>query len=587
MIIVETKEKPKNSSKHRIRRKTFLKNIYDENYEDFGGASQPTYEFERMQFSYELLQQVIEHADPTAIKAMMSLKHIELDEVFESVVKETYKILYGDNSALKIEPTVQYISELDAELKEQMRRMDLGYFCSDAMNMQMNWHHIEWAWLIKNFPMTAILAARDHGKSYFFSNAFPIWMAYRYDPKAMQASFHNGKLMYLFSNTASQATDLLEILKDNIESIDLLKERLFPEFREVWSKTSIKFKNGCRLRAKGFGSSVRGAHPGTIIVDDPLKDNVLYSEIQRERNKAYFNAVIMNMLIPGGQIAVVGTPFHNNDLYVLFKHSVDFAYREYPALDSRNQPLWKERHSFEDLMMRKRHQGNIIFTREFLCKPISDESAIFTEKALQTSLVGMRGFSYVNNIEQHTVKFKRVVTGCDFALSGSVGADYTSFATFGIDEHDNMWLLNLYHKKGVGYSEQKRTLRRIWRDFRPNLMLLEANMFQKIYTETLKDETDMPVKPFVTDRRKHLLEEGVPGLSILFENGKMKFPYATKEDREITDMVLDEFRSIGWTEHGVQGVSSHDDIVMSVWLARMALISNSSEFIFDFIGQKN
>ena len=118
-------------------------------------------------------------------------------------------------------------------------------------------------------------------------------------------------------------------------------------------------------------------------------------------------------------------------------------------------------------------------------------------------------------------------------------------------------------------------------------MLLEANMFQKIYTESLKDETDMPVKPFITDKRKHQLEEGVPGLSILFENGKIKFPYATKEDKEITDMVLDEFRSIGWTEHGVQGVSSHDDIVMSVWLARMALISNSSDFVFDFIGTRN
>jgi phage terminase large subunit-like protein len=289
------------------------------------------------------------------------------------------------------------------------------------------------------------------------------------------------------------------------------------------------------------------------------------------------------MLIPKGQMVLVGTPFHKDDLYSLFEKSIDFAFRKYPAIDDKGNILWKTRHDKRDLDMRKRTGGNILFTREFLCKPISSDMSMFPDKLIKRSIMGMQGFSYVHSLQESSIRFVKVVTGCDFAISSSVGADYTCFVTFGVDEQSNMYLLHIYHKQGSTFAEQKNMLRKIWRDFKPDVMYLEANQFQRIYTETMRDESDMPVKPFITDKRKHSLTDGVPGLAILFENGKMHFPYQTPQDKEMTEKIHNEFRNIGWTERGIEGIGEHDDIVMAIWLARMATVFGTAGFSFDFM----
>ena len=548
---------------------------------DFGG-NDGQYEIERLRNIYDILDDVIDTMDIGVLNEILKHYEKDIDLLFDDVVATAYRILYGRDTRAKVKPTLRYLKSVDETLKEQMRIHSISYFCSETLGMEMNWHHIEWSWMVENFAMICVLAARDHGKSFFFSHGYPIWMMYKYDKMARVHSRLNGRLGYIFSNTLPQAVDLLEIIKDSIEDTDILRERLFGGGRDNWSKVSIKTKNGCRLRVRGMGSTVRGAHPGYLVLDDTLKDNVLYSKIIRDRNKDYFNGAILNMLPPYGQLIGVGTPFHKDDMYSIFRNSVDFAYREYPAIDKHGTLLWKGRHSQIDLDMRRRLMGAALFTREFLVQPVSSETAIFPEKLLKRSIFGMEVFSYVPNRKAFPIKFKKVVVGGDFAISGRVQADYTSFVVFGLDESGNMWLIYHYHRQGVGYSEQKRELRRIWRDFRPDIIFLEANQFQSIYTETLAEETDMPVKPYVTGTRKHSLSDGVPGLAILFENGKIRFPYRTELDKKKTEAVLEEFRNIGWTEKGIQGVGEHDDIVMSIWIARMAHLLGGGEFVFDF-----
>ena len=540
-------------------------------------------EIYRLENVYMIIESLINDGDEYLLNIMLEAYEKDISKLFDDMITQIYRILYTDNRS-KAKSDLTYIKSVDDEVKQQMRYNSLCYFASDVLNMEINWHHLEWGWLVENFLMLCVLAARDHGKSFFFSHAYPLWMMFRYDRLNKSAKRLNGRLGYIFSNTMPQGVELLEIVKDSISDIPILREKLYPDYRETWSKTSIKCKNGTRVRVRSFGSSVRGAHPGYIIVDDAMKDNVLYSKLEREKNKDYFASVILNMLVPGGQLITVGTPFHTEDLYSLFKHSVDFAYREYPAYDNKKNLLWPKRHNQEDLDMRKRLMGNLRFSREFLCEPINDSSSMFPESILKRSIIGMEGFKYIANIQESKIKFMKVITGADFAKSANVGADYTCFVTFGIDESGNMFLLNMTHKIGMTFAEQKRELRRIWRNFNPDIMYLEANQFQSIYSEQLKDETDMPVVPFITDRKKHSLEEGVPSLSLLFENGKIHFPYGDSVSKEATDKILDEFRNIGWTDKGIQGVGSHDDIVMAIWIARMASIHGKSSFIFDIIG---
>lgn len=426
--------------------------------------------------------------------------------------------------------------------------------------------------------------------SYYFSNAYLAWQLYRYK-KPTQAQFSarpttaNSNRGFLFSFSLQQAVDLIEILKNTIEGNDILKERLMPENKAegAWASTNIVCKNGARLTGKGFGSSVRGAHPYYIVVDDGLKDNVIYSSMQRQKSIDYFHSVIMNMLVPKGQIIVVGTPFHAQDLYGDLKTKRGWFCIEYPAIFPNGRILWPQRWSFEDLMEKKESQGNIIFSRENLCRPIISDSSIFPIDILNRSLNRMQTYTLVANRDDFPKKFSRVVTGCDFAISGRVGSDYYCFSTFGIDDYDNsMWLLNLQLGKGKSYEEQKQMLRGINVKFSPDVMVFESNVFQMIYTTEASKE-GLPVVPHNTGVEKNDLQKGWPGLAIMFEQGKFHIPIGDKYSQDMKDQIFDQLGSIAFTDEGLCSVGSHDDIGSSFWLASLGRNISVTGFKFGFL----
>lgn len=426
--------------------------------------------------------------------------------------------------------------------------------------------------------------------SFYFSNAYAAWQLYRYkkpsttrySKRPTAASSNRG---FLFSFSLQQSVDLLEILKGTIEENEILKERLFPQSTASnWSATNIVCRNGARLTGKGFGSSVRGAHPYWIIVDDGLKDNVIYSSLQRNKSTDYFHSVIMNMLVPGGQIIVVGTPFHAEDLYGDLKTKNGWFVIEYPAIFPDGRILWPQRWSFKDLMDKKETQGSIIFSRENLCRPITNESSIFPMEILTRSLLRMENYTLVDSREEFPIKFSKVVVGCDFAISANVGADYAVFSVWGIDElTDERWLLHLYREKGVKFFEQMNVLRRINSRFRPDLIVMENNTFQQIFVETA-DTEGMPVIGHTTGIDKYDLKTGWPHLSTLFERGKIHIPIGNVYSQQVKDLIFQDLGSVAFTEKGLESVGSHDDISSSFWLADLAASRMTTGFKFDMLG---
>lgn len=426
--------------------------------------------------------------------------------------------------------------------------------------------------------------------SFYFSNAYAAWQLYRYkkpsttrySKRPTAASSNRG---FLFSFSLQQSVDLLEILKGAIEENEILKERLFPQSTaNNWSATNIVCRNGARLTGKGFGSSVRGAHPYWIIVDDGLKDNVIYSSLQRNKSTDYFHSVIMNMLVPGGQIIVVGTPFHAEDLYGDLKTKNGWFVIEYPAIFPDGRILWPQRWSFKDLMDKKETQGSIIFSRENLCRPITNESSIFPMEILTRSLLRMENYTLVDSREEFPIKFSKVVVGCDFAISANVGADYAVFSVWGIDElTDERWLLHFYREKGAKFFEQMNVLRRINSRFRPDLIVMENNTFQQIFVETA-DTEGMPVIGHTTGIDKYDLKTGWPHLSTLFERGKIHIPIGNVYSQQVKDLIFQDLGSVAFTEKGLESVGSHDDISSSFWLADLAASRMTTGFKFDMLG---
>lgn len=435
--------------------------------------------------------------------------------------------------------------------------------------------------------------------SYYFSNAYAAWKLYSYaKPKnsvfSARPTKSNSNRGYLFSFSLQQSVDLMEILKGTIESNDILKDRLFPDSRNsgAWASTNIVCRNGARLTCKGFGSSVRGAHPYWIVVDDGLKDNVIYSALQRQKSIDYFHAVIMNMLVPGGQIIVVGTPFHASDLYGDLRSKSRFATNnkkgwfviEYPAIFPDGRILWPQRWSFFDLMDKKSTQGNIIFSRENLCRPITNEASIFPLKVLERSLLRMENYTLVRNRDDFPIKFNKVVVGCDFAISANVAADYTVFTVWGVDdETGERWLLNFYRDKGKTFHEQMQILKGINARFRPDTMVMEQNTFQQIFVQE-SDKQGLPVIGHTTGIDKYDLKTGWPGLAIDFERGKIHIPIGDKYSQDVKDLIFSDLGSVAFTDKGLESVGEHDDISSSFWLAKLAANLITTGFKYTFIG---
>lgn len=223
-------------------------------------------------------------------------------------------------------------------------------------------HLLEWSALVRKSKRIAVLAPRDHGKTFFFDFAYPIW-------KAIKLPNGSG---FIFSATQDQAVRILGDIKQELETNPKL-QYLVPDTSmggkgKKWSSTAIMLNNGHRIYARGFGTRVRGAHPHWIVVDDALNDETAYSEVVRKKQIEYFYTAVSNMCIPGGQIVVVGTPFHQADLYADLSTNEEYLFKRYQALQGVEEtPLWTGRYDKERLEAKRREIGTIRFTREFQC----------------------------------------------------------------------------------------------------------------------------------------------------------------------------------------------------------------------------
>src|SRR3990172_5576281 len=275
------------------------------------------------------------------------------------------------------------------------------------------------------------------------------------------------------------------------------------------------------------------------------------------------------------------TPFHNEDLYQNLALNRTYFFKRYSALDEMGKALWPTRYNKELLKQKKEEIGSVRFAREYLCEPISEESSLFPEKILRDCYDAQ--FEMPTILTTEDKKNWQIFTGVDLALSATVVADYTVITTVGIDKFKNRWLLDIRRKKGLTMTEQLREIEDVYRNYRPLKVLIEDNGFQRVFRDELVKRTDIPVEGFTTTaRKKNSLEEGVPSLQILFENRKFVIPRKTERDRRITDTLINELKCFTFVDGKLQGLGSHDDMVMSLWIANEAC--NSFEFPFSFVG---
>jgi len=464
-----------------------------------------------------------------------------------------------------------------------MLRESICLFAQEVLGVELGAHLLSWEHMIQTESRLALNAARDHSKSTFFSYVYPIWRAWS-EP---------GCEIYIFSKTLEQAMEFLDIViwgKNNLKGVADIPElaHLVPtvgsrDSRSRMNRSDVKFTNGSRIRAIGYGKAIRGAHPRYIVLDDVLNDEDMWSETQRKKHIEYFKSAIVNMIPPDGQICIVGTPYHVSDLYGWLRKNKRYTFRTYPAIlkgkDGTERALFPWRWKLPQLYAKREEIGSVSFAREILCKPITDDIAIFPSYLFPPCYA--EHLSIQPTLAEIEARQLSVYMGVDIARSASVGADYFVIFVIGRDPQGFHHIIDIQRYKGESFKRQLERIELANARYQPGLVFIEANAMQQVWSDELRRTTDVPVKPFVTlASNKYPLDRGVPSLRILLENQKLVIPRAGERSKAIIDPWIEEATQFGFVDGKLQGIGEHDDTVMAWWFTEEAMKAGGFSFGF-------
>jgi len=533
-------------------------------------------------------ESIIGGLDEFGIKELMTGEEKDLDTIFSTVYNTTKEVLYSRPTTINAS-NFGYLDKLTSSIDEGLKVLSLNYFIISALpSFDVEEHHIEWGNLIQIFKNLGIIAARDHGKSFEFSYAWPLWKMNRATkgPNPYLSDRENllHKKGMIITAEVGLATDFMKAIMNEIEQNPYLNRKLYFGNKE-WGNTSITCGNGANLIPRGINGALRGRHPGWIDGDDLLDESNLYSKIQRDNVINLFYSVIMNMIQPGGEVKIVGTPFHQQDLYSALKKDRRFRVFEYPGIFPDGRLLYPRRHSYQSLMYKRESQGKVNFTREILVKPVSSDSTIFPWPILETAFLGMGDLCLTTTRDQFPIKMTKVVVAVDLAISANIGADFTVITVWGFNpQNECYYLMYLWREKGKGFKEQIAQVKNVWHNFNPDVVVVENNGFQEAFCQALEDDK-VPIVRHTTDATKKDMYNGLPSMALMFEKGQIRFPRGDEDSRNATDIICSEFNSMTFTDKGkLESASGHDDTCSSSYLGiKIGMPYINSGFSFSFI----
>ncbi len=525
--------------------------------------------------TFKYTNSLISNLSDKALDELINAYEGDVGRLLNEVMRQMSNVINFNADNLESEK-LDYLQYLEGSMDEQLKIMSYNYFKSTCLtNFTQNWRNLEWGNLVQLYPWSSYLCQRGSGKSFEFCYAFPLWRlaAYRRPHPLVQDTKDNllRKETCLITNESRLGNLHIGKIVEEIKINDILGAIINPTGKANLAAESITTEHGAKLHKRSYGSFIRGLHVGGVVTDDFLDKSCLYSKDQRDKFHEVFYAEIKSIVEQGGFNLVSGTPFHQQDLYGDLSKDHMFKVFTYPGILPNMELLADDRFTFDYLMDLKKSLGTIVFARETLVSPISDSSSLFPWEYLKQAFIGMENIKYVENIDSFPIKMERVTTACDFAISGTIGADYSVYTTWGRGYDKKFYLMNVYRKQGASHDTQINQIVSIDSRFKPNKVRCEANGFQGILSDMARGRGLKNIEEFTTTSgNKKDLYLGLPSLSAMFERGDIKLPYNDDEEtRNITNWLCGEFNSITFNEDKgtLESSDQHDDGPMSSFMA--------------------
>ncbi len=209
----------------------------------------------------------------------------------------------------------------------------------------------------------------------------------------------------------------------------------------------------------------------------------------------------------------------------------------------------------------------IAFTREYLCEPMDDMSSLFPS----TVVNACKEPNLVLMDRRDRDDDSQYFIGWDPAISSDRQADYTVMLVLRrpADAPETLELVHVVRKKGMDFRTQIIEIQRLNSKFRPEVIELEANHFQRVFATELRADTDLPIKTFISTKQRR--ESLLMGLVLRFEREQIRLPWGDERSRDIVSQLEHELIMFGMSKEGkLDSIARHDDFAIALALGNWA-----------------
>lgn len=305
-------------------------------------------------------------------------------------------------------------------------------------------HRTSWELYCSPVELAAVAAPREHAKSTALTHDFGL----------AAALFRIEDYIVIVSATEELAIGHLgDIAKELRENEDLIREFKIKKLATD-SKTDVvvEFLDGhqCRFIAKGSGQKMRGMkwngkRPGLILCDDLEDDEQVENADRRVKFRRWFFRALLPCRRRGGKVRMHGTILHEDALLARTFRKGQSSWKNlffsaHQAFDDFTNILWPEQFPVERLQGIRQafvDDGDAAgYSQEYLNDPFDNSEAYLRKD----DFLAMQPSDFYLP--------KRIVVGCDFAVSKKDRANRTSFTIAGqdtghhlhfLDQHVDRW----------------------------------------------------------------------------------------------------------------------------------------------------
>lgn len=356
-----------------------------------------------------------------------------------------------------------------------------------------------------------VLLPRDHQKSSMVAYRVAWWIT----------KYPEITVLYV-SATADLAEKQLKAIKDILTS-DIYRF-YWPEMvnenenmRERWSVDEISVDHPKRkaegvrdatIKACGLTANMTGLHCNVAVLDDVVVPSNAYTEIGRDQVRSTYSQ-LSSIQTTGSKEWVVGTRYHPADLYKDLMEMTEILYDEEKdeeqellvyevferEVETNGEFLWpKQRRKdgktfgFDDRELARKKAKYLDIT-QFYAQYYNNPNAIETQYLSKDNfqwfdrdkLDNVSGVWYLNE------NILNVYAAIDFAFTVSNTADYTALVTIGVDENNNIYVLDIDRFKTNKISTMYEKVEKAYKKWKFKKIRAEVVAAQRLIVTQFKE----------------------------------------------------------------------------------------------------